>query len=150
MLRLVFATACSTPRRSCFSYFSRVATDGSRARKALPRWEIAFFFGRFHLRGSEFFARFRGTGGLIVGHEQWIISEAVLAMRFMQQHTRHFADFHGLAGNRITAVGTGASFGFRHHQCGCATETCGTLGVRNVGDLREQQRIIGFVVAMLA
>ena len=107
-------------------------------------------FGRFHLRGSEFFARFRGTGGLIVGHEQWIISEAVLAMRFMQQHTRHFADFHGLAGNRITAVGTGASFGFRHHQCGCATETRGTLGVRNVGDLREQQRIIGFVVAMLA
>ena len=137
MLRLVFATACSTPRRSCFSYFSRVATDGSRARKALPRWEIAFFSA-----GS-----IRGTGGLIVGHEQWIISETVLAIRFMQQHTRHFADFHGLAGNRITAVGTGASFGFRHHQCGCATETRGTLGVRNVGDL---QCIIGFVIAMLA
>ena len=107
-------------------------------------------FGRFHLRGSEFFARFRGAGGLIVGHEQWIISEAMLAMRLVQQHARHFADFHSLAGNRITTVGTGASFGFRHHQCGRAAETCGTLGVRNVGDLREQQRIIGFVVAMLA
>ena len=45
-------------------------------------------------------------------------------------------------------VGTG--LGVRDHQRGGATEARGTLVIRNIFDLGEQQRIIGFVVAMLA
>ena len=42
-----FRTPSRTSSRDCCDsfqpYFSRVATDGSRARNALPRWEMAFF-----------------------------------------------------------------------------------------------------------
>ena len=42
-----FRTPSRTSNRDCCDsfqpYFSRVATDGSRARNALPRWEMAFF-----------------------------------------------------------------------------------------------------------
>ena len=68
----------------------------------------------------------------------------------MQQHARHFAGFHDFLSDRITTIGACACFGLRHHQRGRATETRGTLGIRNVGDLREQQRVVGFVIAMLA
>ena len=37
-------------------------------------------FGRFHLRGRELLAGFDGTRRLIVGHEQRVVAEAMLAM----------------------------------------------------------------------
>ena len=43
-------------------------------------------------------------------------------------------------------VGTG--LGVRDHQRGGATEARGTLVIRNIFDLGEQQRIIGLVVAV--
>ena len=72
----------------------------------------------------------------------------------MQQHTRHLTDLHGLTGNGIRFAGGFGRivfpFGARHHKCGGATESRGTAGLRNVGDLGEQQRVVGLVIAMPA
>lgn len=57
----------------------------------------------------------------------------------MQQHTSISPDLHGLTGNGIRFAGGFGRivfpFGARHHKCGGATESRGTAGLRNVGDL---------------
>ena len=111
------------------------------------------------------------TGRLVVRDEQRIVTETVFATSLADDATRHVAELHclrldgvssmhrgrapiGSRGVNGDAVGShstghvGTGLGVRDHQRGGATEARGTLVIRNIFDLGEQQRIIGLVVAV--
>ena len=108
--------------------------------------------GRLHFGGRELFAGVDRTLRLIVRHKQRIVAETVGAARGTQQHARHFADFDGFAGDhvRLIIIRTVRLAPSRHDQRGGAAEPCGALAVGDVGQLLEQQRVVGLVVAVLA
>ena len=112
---------------------------------------------------------------LIVGHEQRVVAETMLAARLTDNDARHFAEFHCFASDGVSrrdrsgaairgrGVGrrqggratichltghVGTSFGIRHHQSCGATEAGGAFGIWDVFDLCEQQCIVGLVMTV--